>query len=117
MVGKVRAQTHKDAHRQLSSLLVRVNQIVRGWAFYFRHGVSQAVFGYLRAFAWRRVTMWLRKLHKGVSWKKLLRRAFKGPGKWGISAGGITLFDPTTIPSTRYRYRGAKIPTPWSAAV
>jgi RNA-directed DNA polymerase len=115
VIGKVRAQTHKDAHRQLSSLLIRVNQIVRGWAFYFRHGVSQAVFGYLRAYVWRRVAHWLKKFHKGLSWKKLLRRAFRGSTKWEITANGITLFDPASIPSERYRYRGAKIPTPWAA--
>ncbi len=29
-----------------------------------------------------------------------------------ISADGIELFNPETIPITRYRYRGNKIPTP-----
>jgi RNA-directed DNA polymerase len=116
VVGKIRAETHKDKHRHLSSLLIRVNQIMKGWAFYFRHGVSQAVFGYLRYFSWRRLCLWLRKHHKGLSWRKLHPRAFRGATKWEITANGIVLFDPTSIPSKRYRYRGTNIPTPWTSA-
>ncbi|SDD70571.1 hypothetical protein, partial [Actinokineospora iranica] len=76
---------------------------------------SQAVFGYLRYYSWLRVCRWLRKHHKGLSWRKLHPRAFTGSTKWEIRAGEVTLFDPTSIPSKRYRYRGAKIPTPWSS--
>ncbi|MYW91685.1 RNA-directed DNA polymerase [Amycolatopsis rubida] len=117
VVGKIRAATHKNAYRQLSTLLIRVNQILRGWAFYFRHGVSFSVFSYLRAFTWRRIAYWIKKLHKGLSWKKLLRRAFTGTTKREITAAGVTLFDPASIPIRRYRYRGAKIPNPWAAHI
>lgn len=117
VVGKVRALTHKDAHRSLKALLLQLNPVLRGWAFYFRQGVSQSVFQYLRAFSWRRVAIWMKKLHKGLSWKKLLRRAFPGSTKWEVVADGIVLFDPASIPSKRYRYRGANIPTPWQPSV
>jgi len=117
VIGKVRALTHKDAHRSLKALLLQLNPVLRGWAFYFRQGVSQSVFQYLRAFSWRRVAIWMKKLHKGLSWKKLLRRAFRGSSKWEIVADGIVLFDPASIPSKRYRYRGANIPTPWQQNV
>ncbi|MDT3442865.1 hypothetical protein QOZ89_25205 [Pseudofrankia sp. BMG5.37] len=29
---------------------------------------------------------------------------------------GISLFNPATVTVTRYRYRGARIPLPWTAA-
>ena len=47
---------------------------LRGWCTYFRHGVSARTFGYLDLFAWRRVTRWLRKRHKGINWEALYRR-------------------------------------------
>jgi len=34
----------------LTSLLHRLNPVLRGWTAYFRHGVSKATFNYLRAF-------------------------------------------------------------------
>ena len=38
-------------------------------------------------------------------------------GRWQpISADGIELFNPETIPIRRYRYRGNKIPNPWAQA-
>ncbi|MGH9157622.1 MAG: hypothetical protein ACRD1K_17700, partial [Acidimicrobiales bacterium] len=36
------------------------------------------------------------------------------PG-WEISADGIELFRPRAVAIVRYRYRGTKIPTPWSS--
>jgi len=37
--------------------------VLRGWTNYFRHGVSKATFGYLRACAWSRIVNWLRRKH------------------------------------------------------
>lgn len=33
---------------------------------------------------------------------------------WDITDGGIWLFKPSTVAVIRYRYRGAKIPNPWT---
>src|SRR5262249_53345144 len=46
-------------------------------------------------------------------WTWLRKRYF---GKDKISQAGVTLFRPDSVPVTRYRYRGSKIPTPWDAA-
>lgn len=86
--------------------------IVRGWVNYFRHGVSKATFDYLREFTWRRVICWLRHKHRRASWKWLLRRYLP---RWWPTDGKVTLFDPMTVPVTRYRYRGNNIPTPWQS--
>jgi RNA-directed DNA polymerase len=37
------------------------------------------------------------------------------PG-WQIRVGKIELFRPETVAIVRYRYRGARIPTPWASA-
>jgi RNA-directed DNA polymerase len=52
-------------------MLGQVSAIVRGWASYFRHGVSKACFGKLDTFVWRRFTRWLRKRHPHVPWRRL----------------------------------------------
>jgi len=110
--AKVRALTHRSAFPTLAALLTRVNSTLRGWAAYFQHGVSKRTFSAIGVFAWRRVIRWLRKRHHRASWAKLLRRYLPG---WVPTDEGITLFNPVTVPVTRYRYRGTKIPNPWTA--
>jgi RNA-directed DNA polymerase len=108
----VRALTQGHTNQSLATLLARINPVLRGWANYFRHGVSKATFDYLNAFSWRRVVNWLRHKHPRANWKWLRRRYLPG---WRPTAGDARLFNPTTVPITRYRYRGAQIPSPWPA--
>lgn len=93
-------------------LLTSINAVVMGWARYFQHGVSRATFDYLSMFTWRRVTRWLRKRHPRVPWRVLFRRYMV---RWRIVSEGVELSHPGSIAVSRYRYRGARIPTPWSA--
>jgi RNA-directed DNA polymerase len=110
--GKVRERTREvPVNQPLATLLLRLNRVLRGWANFFRHGVSKATFSYLDAFAWRRVLGWLRRKHPKADWKKLRRDYLPG---WRPTDGKTTLFNPARVPVTRYRYRGARIPTPWS---
>jgi hypothetical protein len=79
-----------------------------------RHGVSAATFHYLEQFSWRRVTRWLLKRHTGINWKMLYRRFLTGrPGR-RPEEKGIVLFNPQSVEVTRYRWRAANIPTPWT---
>jgi RNA-directed DNA polymerase len=113
IVDKVRWLTRRGRHRMLADLLRRLNPVLRGWCNYFRHGVSQRTFSYVDYFAFWRVVGWLRKRHAGLNQHTLVRRHLPG---WKISDDGIELFQPATIAIVRYRYRGSKIPTPWSSA-
>jgi RNA-directed DNA polymerase len=110
--AKVRALTRRSNQLlTLEALLHRLNQVLRGWCNYHRHGSAAATFRYLNCFVWRRVTRWLRGAHKGITWRSLRRRFLQG---WRPTAGKVTLFYPSTVPIVRYRYRGSCIPTPWS---
>ncbi|MDW6059029.1 transposase [Streptomyces sp. FXJ1.4098] len=82
-----------------------------GWCAYFRPGVSSTAFQYLSSYTWGRVIFWLRRKHPGLNWKQL-RRRFCGGGWWPASEER-ELFNPAKVRTTRYRYRGSVIPSPW----
>ncbi|MDQ3294749.1 MAG: hypothetical protein M3527_09930 [Actinomycetota bacterium] len=88
----------------------RLNPVLRGWCAYFRGGVSSRTFNYLRAYVWRRVVRWLRRKHRKASWRWLRRHYLPG---WWPTHGTTVLFNPGAVRTTRYRYRGKSIPTPW----
>lgn len=113
--SKVRALTSKR-HRNLAPwlLLHRINLVLRGWANYFRHGVSSRTFSYLWSFTWQRVVCWLRKKFSRRGWKWLKDRYLP---RWRPTDSRTTLLDPRTVTITRYRYRGSRIPTPWMSQV
>jgi RNA-directed DNA polymerase len=110
VMAKVRSLTARAKHRTLADLLISVNRVLRGWCNYFRHGVSSKTFSYLDHFTWWRIFGWLRKRHDGLNKQTLVRRHLPG---WKIRDGSIEMFRPQEIAIERYRYRGARIPTPW----
>jgi RNA-directed DNA polymerase len=112
VMDKVRRLTHRERHRTLEDLLRRLNPVLRGWCNYFRHGASSQTFGYVDHFTWWRVVGWMRKRHAGLNWETLCRRHLPG---WEIRDGQAELFRPRAVPITRYRYRGERIPTPWTS--
>jgi RNA-directed DNA polymerase len=110
--GKVRRLTRRACHRTLGDLLRRLNPVLRGWCNYFRHGASSRTFSYIDHYAFWRVVGWLRKRHLGLNMHTLVRRYLPG---WEISDDGIEMFRPSRFAVERYRYRGNKIPTPWTS--
>jgi RNA-directed DNA polymerase len=110
---KVRTLTRRARHRRLADLLRRLNPVLRGWCNYFRHGVCKRTFGYVDHFAFWRIVGWLKKRHLGLNMHTLVRRYLPG---WEMSDDGIEMFRPRAVAIERYRYRGTKIPTPWSSA-
>jgi RNA-directed DNA polymerase len=115
ITGKVREITRAANHRTLTDLLRQLNSVLRGWCNYFQYGVSKAMFSYADSFAWRRVTQWLRKRHKGITWKDLYRRFLTGPPRGCPAEGSMKLFRAGAVAITRYRYRGNRIRTPWDS--
>ncbi len=113
ITAKVRTLTRRASHRTLADLLRRLNPVLRGWCNYFQHGVVKRVFSYLDHFAFWRIVGWLRKRHPKLNKRTLVRRFLPG---WEIRAEGIEFFRAWQVPVTRYRYRGNRIPTPWTIA-
>ena len=111
IIAKIRLLTRREKHRTLADLLRRLNPVLRGWCNYFRHGVSKRTFGYIDNYAFWRVFWWLRKRHLGLNAHTVARRYLPG---WEISSDGIDMYRPNRETVSRYRYRGTKIPTPWT---
>jgi RNA-directed DNA polymerase len=112
IMAKVKAITRQGTNNPLSDLLRQLNGVLRGWTNYFRHSVAKDTFAYLHQFTWLRVIRWLRRKHRRANWKFLRRRYLAN--RWWPEHEGMALFDCRAVPVTRYRYRGAAIPTPWS---
>jgi len=108
---KVRALCRQDVNLPLEVLLYRMRPVLQGWTAHFRFGVSHDTFRYLRAFVWRQVFGWLRRKYRRSNWKELRRLACGGG--WWPTTTEVTLFDPATVRTIRYSYRGTKIPSPW----
>lgn len=116
---KVKALTRRSTFSMVPGEVIhRINQILRGWANYFKHAVVKHVFNKLGWFARTRATRWLRDRHKGrkfMTWREF-RRRYIVPQQ-GLVVAGIRLFNPTVMSVTRYRYRGDTIPTPWTSPI
>ena len=113
--AKIRALTPRTSQLDTEYVLTRLNQVMHGWANYFRHAVAKGTFSMLDNFAWWRVIRMLRGRHH---WKWAdVRRWLVGPtGHWRPIAAGETELRPiAAIPVYRYRYRGSQIPSPWTA--
>jgi RNA-directed DNA polymerase len=112
---KMKTLTHRLSNAEFRATLIRINQIQRGWANYFKHAVAKHTFDRLQDFIWWRVVNWVMQRHH-LTWKDLSRR-LHGPRGWRpIVLEGIELFNLGSVSVTRYRFRGNHIPSPWTAA-
>jgi len=111
--GRVKTMTYRATlHHDPGYLMDYLGRVLRGWANYFRHGVSKATFSAIDSYAWERITSWLRDKHK-IGWPEL-RRRFCLPDTWRLVVDGKRFKGAASVPIIRYRYRGYRIPTPWT---
>jgi len=116
---KVKARTCRSTrHMGLDELIASLNRSLAGWANYFRHGVSKAVFSDVDSHAWNRLMRWIRAKYKHGTHRigmPELRRRFCDQG-WRFACNGVVFTGAASVTVTRYRYRGSNIPTPWTPA-
>ena len=112
--AKIRALTRRTSQQRLRDVLIRLAQIMRGWANYFQHAVCKHLFSKLAGFTWWRVIRWLMQKHRWT-WKDVRRRFTTPTGAWQpITSDGIQMFNIASVTVSRYRYRGNQIPNPWT---
>jgi RNA-directed DNA polymerase len=111
---KIRAWTRRKSQLDLGVVLGRLNLLTRGWGNYFKHAVAKRTFAHLHQFTWWRIIRMMRARHRW-RWKDVRRWLTDHTGRRKpITADGIELFNPASIPIIRYRYRGNTIPNPWA---
>jgi RNA-directed DNA polymerase len=113
---KVSARTYRSTrHMDLDELITSLNRSLRGWANYFRHGVSKAVFNAVDHHAWGRLMRWTRAKYQGKTGLSMkgLRRRFCDQG-WRFACNGVVFTGASSVAVIRYRYRGSNIATPWT---
>ncbi|MFI7708567.1 group II intron maturase-specific domain-containing protein [Nonomuraea sp. NPDC049480] len=111
---KVSAKTHRSTRNQdPAELILSLNRMLRGWANYFRHGVSKAIFNAIDAFTWGRLMRWIRRKYAGKARLGMseFRRRFCDRG-WRIAYQGVAFTGTSSVSVKRYRYRGGNIATP-----
>jgi RNA-directed DNA polymerase len=113
---KVKAKTYRSTrHWDLNRMITSLNRSLVGWANYFRHGVSKAVFSTIDHHAWLRLLRWTQAKHKGRNrlGMRQFHRRFCDQG-WTIAHNGVAFTGASSVAVTRYRYRGSTIATPWT---
>jgi len=113
---KVSVKTYRSTRNQdLDKLITSLNRMLAGWAIYHRHGVSGDVFDAVDSHTWGRLMRWIRAKHAGKNrlGMKELRRRFCDVG-WRFAHNGVAFTGASSVTITRYRYRGSRIPTPWT---
>jgi RNA-directed DNA polymerase len=110
---KVKTICRRNVNQPLPALIRQLNPALRGWCAYFKPGVSAATFADLANYTLDRFMRWARRKHRRVTVKTIRRRYCNGG--WWPTTPEIGLFNPDKMRTTRYRYRGTAIPTPWPA--
>ena len=73
------------------------------------------LFSYIDHFAFWRIVGWQKKRHPKLrKMRTLVRRHLPG---WQIRDQGVEFFRCQQVAVTGYRYRGTRIPTPWTSAM
>lgn len=73
--------------------------------------MSKAIFGAIDNHAWHRIVGWIFRKHSRISWQQL-GRWFCLPGIWKPACNGVEFTGASSVKVIRYR--GTKIPTPWT---
>jgi RNA-directed DNA polymerase len=74
---KIRALTSRLSQQLPGDALIRLNQIMRGWANYFKHAVCKHTLDALENFVWHRVIRWWMRLRRW-RWRDVRRHLIRG---------------------------------------
>ncbi|MBB5489470.1 group II intron reverse transcriptase/maturase [Nocardiopsis metallicus] len=110
--GVRRATNRPTRNTATERKIAEVDTMVRGWANYFRHGVSKKMFSTVDSFSWWRLSSWIRRKHSNIGLREL-RRRFTDRG-WRLAYQGSVFRGASNVTVSRYRFRGYSIPTPWT---
>lgn len=86
LIRKLRAIIRKYTSAPIIILIRKLNEILRGWAYYHRHVVSSEAFGRVDTYVYEQLWRMVRKRHPNKSGKWLSKKYWTVAGKKGIFA-------------------------------
>ena len=104
VLQKIKSIFRTTLFRPLNEVIVQLNWVIRGWAYYYRFANAGKSFAYLRTrifeITWRNLKR--RHIHKSSGW--IYKNYFKKVDlrQWVLYEGNFTLVDPMSIPIRRY---------------
>jgi len=115
---KVKELTSRsNTWKQLDQVLGELNRLIRGWGEYFRYGWVSDLFSDLHRYVFMRVHRWLKKKHKGRSWKWIRRRYLRhditGRANWNWKDTSLSILA-RVCPPKRLSWATENIPTPFN---
>ena len=77
LLSRIRNWLKQHPYHKPEAVINYLNPIIRGWANYYKYGVSKEVFSYIDHHLWKALWQWSKRRHpnKGNSW--ILRKYFK----------------------------------------
>jgi RNA-directed DNA polymerase len=106
VLSKVKEITRSGTSQSLDQLLHRLNPVLRGWCAYFRSGQSSRTFQYLATIRGAESSDGCDATRDGTG------AGCAPPTRVAADRPGQVLY-PAAVSTTRYRYRAARIQTPW----
>lgn len=103
--------------KSLADLIDSLNPVVTGWRNYYRYATwATRDFSGLDWWLWERIGRWLRRKHPKATWRSLRRRfVAKAPdSRWRWADGPKSLRFFREGGSTRFPFRGTRIPNGWN---
>ncbi len=84
-LAKIRKWLKEHPSHKQEAVIGHLNPIIRGWANYYKYGVSKEVFSYIDHYLWKALWQWAKKRHpqKGKKW--ILRKYFRQVGGYNFS--------------------------------
>ncbi len=101
---KLRTITKSAGSMPQDILIHRLNPIIRGWAYFYRHVVSKQVFSDIDSAIWHLTWNWARRRHpnKRMTWIKRRYYARLGERDWVFTDGTAMLFRMSSVPIQRH---------------
>ncbi len=101
---KIQVTLHDGSALPQGLLIHRLNPIIRGWAYFYRHVVSKRIFCSLDHAIWRMTWNWATRRHptKRSQWIKDRYYARKDGRDWVFTDGKAELFTMSSLPIQRH---------------
>lgn len=97
-------KTYLDGNKQAPTVEVirKLNPIIRGWAYYYRHSASKETLSYADHRTWQMLWRWAKRRHPNKPSKWIKRHYFSTDGYWKLRDGNAYILRHSATSITRF---------------